>query len=1284
MLEHSSASTTACATCHGGNAHAPARHGAGGGIGSCAGGGGCHGTSASHLVHTSSAVARGPDIGCADCHDPDDIPTFADGNDLAATSVCDGCHSPGGTFNGVTSIAGSIGAKNNWSNLTTSSVYEPGGMSLRGGKGKWCIGCHDQTSTASRIVSAGVTQTAANKAGDGVTYGYYVTGHGRETTFAAMAHQAPTETANPAAGRSCTACHDALASHISAGPASSRIRVGYEDDATNADCRQCHDPGAEATRGPVFYTTYATYAASVHKGKKCSDCHDVHGMAGPATGMTKGDKENLCYQCHAGHAGHALGAQFGKGGKRYALRCTSCHNVHVISGRTTTQTPGVSDISLFSNNTTAWGDGPGEKMRDYAGTGRYQTPAGDSLDATQQPDYPTFCLDCHGTAAAEFGKNGGITWAGDNHGRVSANVPNGVGASPNWYTYGKAAGWDGDDVVGTEAEAWPVTPRGRGEQIWSRSAYSQDERIGGANFVLSCSDCHVTHETGIGAKLRGTVNGNPGSTIWNTQCNACHYYYSDWHAGMSCGSASCHVSQRMTGTGRDSIHSMASAGGDGSTRTFNQDLVLDLRFEDDLNDSGTYRLHSKWFNLAGSYGSGRYGRAVSLDGDQSVQVGTTNQYWSTDEGYHGTWKYTEMKYNTTLEAWVNPTETSSTEYSLFTKHVGYANGGYGLSLKKIDGTWRTVLNVNMEGTSTAIRGAYGSVPVPAGRWTHVAASFDASGPARDPADPSAGRVRVWVNGEDVTWSSPFGVNAQPGSGETTIYPFSRNAADGNLVGYDNPGTPERENWCASEFSVGGFDWQPGFVGSIDQAKVWNVTKPAPYFAAVDQASPPRVAIVEGAPTSDTLAVRLSEGVWSNPGGSGALAGSDFVLADADNGRTITGVSHTAGNATATVTLSSALDTSNDLNVDTVRFAAGAVYDEYDNPGETVVATVAPFSGSPAGDVVFDLNEAPGSAYVSDSQGVVWGGVIGAGAMTGSSFSGDGASRYVDFQNNSRALLAETTMTVAARIKPTGLAGATGSYVRRVVSRSTGTGDWQMSVWRIPASVNATDWGEYTPPPGVASIALWVRVADTNGGDAWKPVLTESEQPTSAGGYPIVSDHWYRVRAVWNTYKPGGTPGQPFVPANIYIDDEGTDGAGAGELWSGYVDATDADQSQFKSHKKLYTNDRMLAEEGAFRIGANTPGAGNYFEGLIDWVIWKPTADYGGMAAPRVWWGDGLRATRRPPAELASLAAAVGPPALRRGEPGSGTSRGPQMELLLAAAMIAACALAAAGRARRGV
>jgi hypothetical protein len=129
----------------------------------------------SHETHLHEV--NGPQIDCVDCHGANDPPLFADGNNLATTTVCDGCHSPDGAYNGITSTGASIGAKDNW----TDGVYT--GSDLTAGKERWCVGCHDQGTSV--IGGRQAPDVAGN---DAQTYGFYVSGHGIEATECGDCH----------------------------------------------------------------------------------------------------------------------------------------------------------------------------------------------------------------------------------------------------------------------------------------------------------------------------------------------------------------------------------------------------------------------------------------------------------------------------------------------------------------------------------------------------------------------------------------------------------------------------------------------------------------------------------------------------------------------------------------------------------------------------------------------------------------------------------------------------------------------------------------------------------------------------------------------------------------------------------------------------------------------------------------------------------------------------------------------------------------------------------------
>jgi len=1203
-------------------------------------GGGAHPT---HVLDNN-----GPEIGCYDCHQTGNIPFFKSGTDtngdgkyeLSETDVCTNCHSSNGIAAAKTYWIDDPGT---WTTTGGEASFCGSCHDVTPGNTKG-DGTGD---TAADIVGDNSTYGFYVN-GHGKSTGYYarlsyqdIAATGNPAANLQRCGQChgvppvdengwpnppfpPTPSVTP-----CSFCHDLTSQHFN--NPGKRLRAGFENDQNNTNCKKCHSynasEGTAAVSEPHFYTTSADYENSAHKDKLCTDCHDVHGAAGNHPAMTKANQESLCFQCHKDPASggisniaisgasladdiqqafsfpdnsrHNLGADYTISPNKYKLECVSCHNVHIVTGKyweaDQNKTP-VTRISTPSNpqgNLELWGDEAGEKMDDYGGT--YRTPNGETFTGAQLPNYTGFCNECHQSMPDprdEAGAHGQLNFDSDPHGLNSANQPNGYGTCPNWFACGKATGWDGDDCIGTESECWPVMTRGKGDQLFSRSPYNHEDRIAGANFALSCTNCHEAHGSSTGAMLRTNPNNGTGTIIWNTMCNNCHYYYSDWHAGMSCGSASCHVSDRMTNTGTNTLHGMGSRYGSSGTRTFNTDLVLDYRFENNLKDSGTWQMDGKWMDdLAGSFTSGKSGQALVLDGGKNVQVGTENGYWSTDEGYHGTWKYTEMKYNTTLEAWVYPTDNAANEYLIFSRHTGYNDGGYQFALRNINNSLRASFNMMADsngfaqGGISSARGAYSSITIPLNTWTHVAATFNKNGPDKNPSDPSVGRIRIYVNGEDVTTSKSSGSDSQPVAGETSIYAYSENSPWNQSICYNG-------TWCASEFSIGGFyGWQNEFIGRIDEAKVWNVTKDAAYFAAYDAMGYPYISTAEGAVGSNQLIVTFSEGVYTNMGPSGALTPGDFVFNDNDNNRTITGVTHTAGSSTAIVILSTPLDDTGDINVDTLAAGSNAIYDDFNKAAGTNGVTVTNISSCPIETVTFNLNEPSGSMYVADSQGMLSGKVTGgAAALTGSAYSGDGSSRYIDFENNDTCLQATTAMTLEARIKPTGIPSDGSNYIRRILARDGG-GNYQMSVWRN----NGTT--EEDPPNDVVMIAFWVKPDDPHGGNAWKVALTDY------AACPIVNDKWYKVKAVWNSGVVGG------IPASIYVDDQGANGDDVGQSWAGYINCTDSDQSQVPTASEVWEGDIISPSDGDFLIGANVNNhTSNVFWGLIDWITWKDTVD----------------------------------------------------------------------------
>jgi hypothetical protein len=118
-------------------------------------------------------------LDCEVCHDdnPFNYTQFADGAGANSTAICDDCHSPGGSYDGVNDAV--IGAKANWD----SAVYK--GSALQPGKEEWCVGCHDGGTSVIDGVSAPNVDS------------FYVSGHGRFDPNV-----------------ECLECHDAELTHV--------------------------------------------------------------------------------------------------------------------------------------------------------------------------------------------------------------------------------------------------------------------------------------------------------------------------------------------------------------------------------------------------------------------------------------------------------------------------------------------------------------------------------------------------------------------------------------------------------------------------------------------------------------------------------------------------------------------------------------------------------------------------------------------------------------------------------------------------------------------------------------------------------------------------------------------------------------------------------------------------------------------------------------------------------------------------------------------------------------
>ena len=426
---------TNCFSCH---SHVRGfAHGGGSGSGCDS----CHGHSGSHYRHSD---VDPPATACSDCHNTGSYPKFTDTQDLSNTNVCNTCHSPNGSFDGVNNAV--IGAKPNWE----LGAYQGGTYptALRTGKEKWCAGCHDN------VPSVVKGTTAPNIVGDNSTYGYYLDAHG-DTSYG-VSRQGVTYSKGE-----CLHCHDVSQS----GHGGQLFNTSVEF------CLKCHDNT----------TTYATTAIknrsySYRAGNYSTDTLDSIKKAFTNPPSISSHKLSDIKTFINGKWGYDANSN----------ACAACHNPHRVQGDpehsdaakspSTRGYPVARPSEHSTNYNNLWGDETDEKMSNY--TTKYQAPYRYGSTTSFEPDgsstqtgsnltdFNTFCSDCHNSTniiySTTLGRNlKTIDWDNEKHGKGNAD-----GAIKMINPY--------DSVMGK---------------------------------VLSCTDCHEPHGSPNVFLLRKEVNG---------------------------------------------------------------------------------------------------------------------------------------------------------------------------------------------------------------------------------------------------------------------------------------------------------------------------------------------------------------------------------------------------------------------------------------------------------------------------------------------------------------------------------------------------------------------------------------------------------------------------------------------------------------------------------------------------------------------------------------------------------------------------------------------------------
>ena len=867
---------------------------------------------------------------------------------------------------------------------------------------------------------------------------------------------------------------------------------------------------------------------------------------------------------------HNLGSTVTVGGNTYTLQCTTCHNPHVVTGRYWEAEIGKSPVTrpdLTADPSTnpramgasLWGAAAGEKMDDFAarssGSGGwyfstargggiaidqpavYQPPksgggtsfefAGDVL-----PDYTTLCLDCHSQRVNDsippvnWGQGIGCTDTSVDppDQRIECGADHGLGMAgkPMYVTDEGTAGFWGSSGNPDMIFQMNYVTRGRHNGHFMRWPYDSAERGAGINFVMACTDCHEAHGSNRGGMIRERLNVNAngdcgtGSTpeadgencsdggLWNSFCNVCHYYYAGQHAGMSCGTASCHEA--------NSIHRIV----------------------------------------------------------HTVDSGAGTQLMLTAAGYESYFERPEF----------------TPEIEAATGHIG--SDELTVTFRPSQGTIGIYTNEDLTGGLNTkdlwLFDANGDNPKTITGVIHTAGSYTAT----------------------LTLSAPLSA-ADLDSDTLAVRP--RTVWDWYEGGY--------ENWA---------------TGTIEA----QVASAGPWPVAIS--GPPPVSILKSLYGGDEIYLFFSEAVYGS-GAGGAIDVSDLVLSGC-GGRTIIDVSHTAGEAVAVVMLDAPLGLE-DLGVCSVAAVAGTIQDDYGNFMGTESVALSLSDECPPGDVSIELNEEAASPYVFGDQSLLVGRVN----NPGMSLQGDGyfhgdedEATYIDLDSNDTCLKEADTLTLEARIFPYAVD----------LDFYDGDGDGidddddpdepdlrnstQHRVFERKRAIQFTIMRGNWCGDGVVERAGKARVkvkcfVDTEsrhdcphpqwpddtyeGADArWHELSSDIDL------YPIVADHWYRIRVVFNSDK-SGIPGSNGTPLDIFADDQGTDGLDTDQLWDGFINIAMPESLGCKYG--VLPGDFLTTEDQPSCIGDNLnhtdiPGdqSNQLFKGLIDWVTWKAEADYSGV------------------------------------------------------------------------
>lgn len=347
---------------------------------------------------------------------------------------------------------------------------------------------------------------------------------------------------------------------------------------------------------------------------------------------------------------------------------------------------------------------------------------------------------------------------------------------------------------------------------------------------------------------------------------------------------------------------------------------------------------------------------------------------------------------------------------------------------------------------------------------------------------------------------------------------------------------------------------------------------------------PTIEGVYGQVGSADLLVVFSEAVYTTTGSTGALTSADFTLNDSDDSRTINAVSHNAGDKVATLTLSAALDGSDDLNSDTLSAADGAsIYDDADQAMVVTPVTITGDSTAPTISSLSPTNSATDVSIYSDLSMTL--------EDTGSGVDLSTFSIVLSGSRGYSKTYTESDVTVVSA------SGTTASYVVTVDPDLDFTHDETITVtvnvsdyvgnaltpptWSFTTLTGGGPFSATLYPSGVASAGVfsnnggdWADIFDSNDGDtsyaygccsaSGATFTVDMDDPTGLDNASIQSLTVY-VRARYNV-QGGSNP-----PGDVGDLDIGYK-TGTSTVWRGTFTTTSADQEYDLVASTTYTTD----------------------------------------------------------------------------------------------------------------